>query len=101
MTDKQKLALGAILRAILLIIFNPLVKRHFISLDLLNPAVADLANQLIEWAISGAVVLWSLANKWLLSRKVDVALALPAGSTKEDVNAVVKQTNPGLTKVPL
>lgn len=100
LSDNQKRALGTILRAALLLAFNPLVKHHFIDVNVLGPALDDLVEQGVGWLVSGGVLVWSFAQKWIDQQKIAIAAALPTGSTAQDVNDVLKATNPGLTKVP-
>lgn len=40
----------------------------------------------------GLMFIWSLANKWRTETKIETALELPGGSSRERLNAVIKNS---------
>ena len=50
----------------------------------------DTASAVLVGAAAGGIMfLWGLANKWRAEKKVEVALELPAGSSKETLKDVL------------
>lgn len=100
MTENERAALAAIIRWVLVLVTAPLVTHKIIDAKLLDAALGDLTTLLIGVLLSGAVLAWSLLQKKAASVKLEIASQLPAGSTAADATEVLKQTSPGLAKVP-
>lgn len=99
LTEAQKAALGAIIRSVLLIAFAGLTQHRLVDGRVLGLAIDDLTAQLVGIFGAGLVIVWSLIEKWWASRKVKVALVMPAASTETQLNVVMKKTSPGLIPI--
>lgn len=100
MTEGQKKALAAIIRAALLIAAAPLIRGHLVTVDVLGVALDDLVQQIIGWLVAGGTIVWSLLEKWYTQRKIAVALQMPASTTEKELDLATRSTTPGGVKIP-
>ncbi len=88
MTDAQKRVVGAVVRWLLMLLFATLTRHRIVDGTLLGAAVDDLTAQIVGYLGVVGVGAWSVIQKWRVSRKIAIALALPAGSAEAHIAKV-------------
>lgn len=77
--------LGAVVRHGLTLIMAPLVLKGILTEEMILSAVPDV----VAWLVVLGALAWSFIQKWLADRKVEEALDMPAGATREQLEESV------------
>ena len=76
---------GAAVRWVLVLIGGFLVKKGIISTDQTEIYIQQFTPVLVGFALAGLALLWSFWQKKHANTKVDVALTMPAGAARADL----------------
>lgn len=90
-TELIKNTVGSIVRWVLVLLAGILVKKGIISTEQTEVYVQQLTPVLIGAAMAGIALVWSIWQKRHAAKKVDVALTLPAGTSRETLEKKVDQ----------
>lgn len=83
--------MGSGVRWVLVLVGGILVKKGIVSSDQSAAYVEQLTPVLIGAAMAGAALLWSLWQKKHANTKIDLALTLPAGTSRETLEKKADQ----------